>query len=167
MLDQTEKHIIANEAANNFYRKWKNDSRTSIYAYAPISVAICITCFAMIVGFSSKLVVVLLLPLLVIVAAFIYVPIISRKKYMNGIIKKATITNECINIETSKWFYNDSICISTHLSSVTVKRLAQDPFFAESNVLFLKEKNNKFPNLYLVEEFLENSSLLLDKLSKD
>ena len=167
MLDQTEKHIIANEAANTFYKKWKNDSRSSIYVYAPISVAICITCFAMIVGFSSKLVVVLLLPLLVIVAAFIYVPIISRKKYMNGIIKKATITHECISIETFKWFYNDSICISTHLSSLSVKRLAQDPFFGEANVWLLEEKNNEFSNLYLVEEFLENSPLLLDKLSKD
>jgi hypothetical protein len=167
MLDQTEKHIIANEAASTFYRRWKNDSRSSIYVYAPISVAICVTCFVMIVGYSSKLMVVLLLPLLVIVAAFIYVPIISRKKYMNGIIKKATITNERISIETFKWFYNDSICISTNLSSVSVKRLAQDSFFGEAKVLLLEEKNNEFSSLYLVEEFLENSPFLLDKLSKE
>lgn len=158
MTENNSINCVANETAEQFHSKWETDTKQSIYFLASISIIICVTCFTMIAGVSFKLILISLLPIAIIIAAFIYVPLFVRNQYINGMLKKVTVTHKIIDIETFDWFYYKPIRTSSNLDLISVTRMAEDSFFKGKKVWILKANAI---DIYVVEEFFENSKELM------
>ncbi|WP_342644731.1 hypothetical protein [Mucilaginibacter sp. CSA2-8R] len=147
--------FVANANALAFYNNWKTDTMRGIYLFAPLSVMICVLWFTLIVGITIKLLFILLLPLILIVKAFVYTPLIVRGRYMNGLLSNLIIDNQIIKIKTFSWFRYKSIDVSMHSSLVILTPLKGDSFFKGNNVWMLEADNAGIKKLYVIEEFFE------------
>jgi hypothetical protein len=150
-------NLDINEKGSNFYKKWYKDSWRSFFVAAPIMLIFFGTCFSLIVGISILLLLILILPVLLIMLGFVYTPLVSRKKYLNKLIKRVVLNERVTEIETYPWFIYKAILIKAELSDLKIYEVQDDSLFKDKKVFWVEYNKHSSEGFYLIEEFFDNA----------
>ena len=159
-------NLVTNETGESFYKKWKKDTKQSVFLYAPISLIISLMCFTMIAGISLKLFIILIVPIVMIGITFVYIPFFTRRKYINYLVKNISVNSGICTIETYKWFLFKSILVSSEITNIEVVKSTDQPYFKEKSVFLIKFKKMETETFYVIGEFFDGSVDYLKHISE-
>ncbi len=165
MIENDTLSLVSNDKGEIFYKKWKNDTKNSVFIMAPISVFFLLGCFTMIVGVSIKLFFISLPPIIIIILTFIYVPFFVRRRYINNLVNTIKIENGIVALTTYEWFTYKPIIVFLQKKEMEIKVTKSESFFTEKTVILLKSNNVEGNTFFLIEEFFDSNNRLQQLLN--
>ncbi|RWY49425.1 hypothetical protein [Mucilaginibacter gilvus] len=157
--------FMINVRGTSFVKKWEKDSKQGMYLYGPAGTLISVTLFAMIVGFSFKLILILILPLSAVFTASYYVPLGPRKRLINNTVKKIEINGSRINITTCDYLFFKSKSIQSPIKNIIVTETTAHDFF-KNEIVFQLKKDHCEDIFYIIIGFFEDSNRIVEYLER-
>jgi hypothetical protein len=164
----TELNLVVNDTGNEYYKKMKKDSSLSLFVAGPASLIFVEGCLIMIAGFTLKLFLISIWPLILIGLAFFYTAFFGRKKYFSNAIRRISVNQDRVTFETFKWFNYKPVVFSASIGDIAIK--VWNPNYQEffdNKTFLINFKNSDAVTFYLVEEFFDNTEGFLKLLGKE
>ncbi|WP_158800308.1 hypothetical protein [Pedobacter sp. L105] len=155
MIEKNKINLIVNNKGDLFYKKWKRDSNFGVYVFAPIIIVFYLLCTAGTFGLSNNLIFISIFPVGLLATGLIYVPVFSRRKYMNYLIKEVDISENIVSIETYKWFNHSEISLS--FNKIDMVETKDESFFSDYKVFLLKGVSLGNDRFFLISDFFDEN----------
>ncbi len=130
--------FLINSCAMTFYKRWKKDTIQSLFISTPLFFLLFMILPLIIKGPSLGLFILFIIPLSWIGIGFIYTPYFKRRFPLNFIVRRISISNDTIAIETFNWFFYKPIIEVFIKSKVEIMEVAEISMLEHRNAFLLK-----------------------------
>ncbi|MBB6239806.1 hypothetical protein HDC90_004468 [Pedobacter sp. AK013] len=158
-----EINLKVNQKGVEFYDKWLKETKSGIFLYAPVFLLFYLGIGLAIYGLNLKFILISILPVFLILISFVS-PYYSRKKYFNQMAKSISINDDVVLIETCEWFGTSSVVKSFPINEIIISNSESISFFKELKVYSLKINPEDTVPIYIIDEFFDNTIVLLSRL---
>ncbi len=151
-----------NNLGETYYNKLLRDTKKLTFFVGPFTIIFFIFFFATRANFKMPLTIYYnVIPMLIILYMFFYLPLISRGKLIKSMIKNIYFDDKYMRFETFNWFGFSKVYIVNTIASIKIESSIANEFLVTKITI---NQNGKILKLFLINDFFNDYKSINKKI---